>query len=88
MKTLNQRAVALQLLVFVTQWGLMIIGFGILAVVVAPLRLQLDPSLGRYFDAGVKAMIALVLSISWLFIWDRQVRLYFYRKREGTAEPA
>ena len=87
MKRLNQRAVALQLLVFVTQWGLMIIGFGILAVVVAPLRLQLDPSLGRYFDAGVKAMIALVLSISWLFIWDRQVRLYFYRKREGTAEP-
>ena len=87
MKTLNQRAVALQLLVFGTQWGLMIIGFGILAVVVAPLRLQLDPSLGRYFDAGVKAMIALVLSISWLFIWDRQVRLYFYRKREGTAEP-
>jgi hypothetical protein len=84
---LNQRAVALQLLVFVTQWGLMIIGFGILAVVVAPLRLQLDPSLGRYFDAGVKAMIALVLSISWLFIWDRQVRLYFYRKRELTAEP-
>ena len=87
MKTLNQRAVALQLLVFGTQWGLMIIGFGILAVVVAPLRLQLDPSLGRYFDAGVKAMIALVLSISWLFIWDRQVRLYFYRKKECTAEP-
>jgi len=86
-KTLNQRAVALQLLVFGTQWGLMMIGFGILAVVVAPLRLQLDPSLGRYFDAGVKAMIALVLSISWLFIWDRQVRLYFYRKKESTAEP-
>ncbi len=77
----------LQLIVFVTQWGLMIIGFGILAVLVAPLRIQLDPSLGRYFDAAVKAMIALVLSISWLFIWDRQVRLYFYRKREGAAEP-
>jgi hypothetical protein len=86
-KRLNQRAVALQLIVFLTQWGLMIIGFGILAVVVAPLRLQLDPSLGRYFDAAAKAMIALVLSISWLFIWDRQVRLYFYRKREVTAKP-
>ena len=77
----------MQLIVFVTQWGLMILGFGILALLVAPLRLQLDPSLGRYFDAGVKAMIALILSISWLFIWDRQVRLYFYRKREGAAEP-
>ncbi len=87
MKKLNLRAIALQLIVFVTQWGLMILGFGILALLVAPLRLQLDPSLGRYFDAGVKAMIALILSISWLFIWDRQVRLYFYRKREGAAEP-
>jgi len=65
----------------------MIVGFGILALLVAPLRIQVDPSLGRYFDAGVKAMIALVLSISWLFIWDRQVRLDFYRKREGATEP-
>ena len=87
MTRLNQRAVALQLLVFITQWGLMIIGFGILALIVAPLRIQSDPSLGRYFDAAAKAMIALGLSISWLFIWDRQVRLYFYRNREGTAEP-
>jgi len=77
----------LQLIVFVTQWGLMIAGFGILALLVAPLRIQSDPSLGRYFDAGAKAMIALILSTSWLFIWDRQVRLYFYRKREGAAEP-
>jgi hypothetical protein len=84
---LNQRAVALQLIIFVTQWGLMIIGFGILASIVAPLRIHSDPSLGRYFDAAVKAMIALVLSISWLFIWDREVRLYFYRKREDIAEP-
>ena len=87
MKGLNQRAITLQLIVFITQWALMIIGFGILALVVAPLRIQLDPSLGRYFDAAVKGMIALLLSISWLFIWDRQVRLYFYRKKEGTTEP-
>jgi hypothetical protein len=77
----------LQLVVFVTQWGLMIIGFGILALVVAPLRIQTDPSLGRYFDAAAKALIALVLSISWLFIWDRQVRMYFYRRRERASEP-
>jgi len=85
---LNRRAIAFQHIVFVTQWGQMLLGFGILALIVAPLRLQLDPSLGRYFDAAVKAMIALVLSISWLYIWDRQVRLYFYRKREGATEPA
>jgi hypothetical protein len=65
----------------------MIIGFGILALVIAPLQIQSDPNLGRYFAAGVKGMIALVLSISWLFIWDRQVRVYFYRKRDTTTEP-
>jgi hypothetical protein len=82
---MNQRAIALQLIVFVTQWVLMVVGFGILAFLVAPLRLT-DLSVGRYFDAGVKAIIALVLSVSWLFIWDRQVRLYFYRKKEATTE--
>lgn len=60
----------------------MIVGFGILTKVIAPLRL-LSPSLpfGTYFDAGVKAIVALVLSVVWLFLWDRQVRLYFYRRR-------
>lgn len=76
----------MQLIIFVVQWGLMIAGFGILALIVRPLRLPTDPSLGRYFDAGLKAVIALALSISWLFIWDRQVRVYFYRKGETIAE--
>jgi hypothetical protein len=84
---MNPRAIALQLIVFVIQWGLMIIGFGILALLVGPFHILVGTSVGRYFDAGVKAAIALVLSISWLFIWDRQVRIYFYRKREGPAEP-
>ncbi len=59
----------------------MIIGFGILSVVVAPLRF-LDPSqpFGRYFDAGVKGLFALAVSVAWLFIWDRQVKFYFYRR--------
>lgn len=83
---MNQRAIALQLLIFVVQWGLMIVGFGILALVIAPLRIPTDASLGRFFDAGLKALIAVVLSTSWLFIWDRQVRVYFYRKGELPAE--
>lgn len=75
---MNIRAVGYEVVVFVTQWGLMLLGFGILTEIVAPLNL-LDPalSLGRYFDAGVKGLVALVLSVAWLFIWDRQVRLYF-----------
>lgn len=71
-----------QLGIFVTQWGLMILGFGILTKLVAPLRL-LGPNIvfGSYFDAGLKAVIALGFSIIWLFLWDRQVRFYFYRNR-------
>lgn len=85
---MNRRAIVLQSVIFVIQWGLMLIGFGILALIIAPLHFATDPSLGRYFDAGLKAGIALVLSVSWLFIWDRQVRIYFYRKGETRTEPS
>jgi hypothetical protein len=81
---MNGRAIRYELIVFVTQWGLMLLGFGILTKFVAPLNL-LNPSLslGLYFDAAAKALIALVLSVAWLYIWDRQVRLYFVRRRTG-----
>ena len=78
---MNTRAIGYELVVFVSQWGLMLLGFGILTKLVAPLDL-LNPSLslGLYFDAAIKALIALVLSVAWLFIWDRQVRLFFRRR--------
>jgi uncharacterized membrane protein len=78
---MNTRAIGYELVVFFSQWGLMLLGFGILTKLVAPLDL-LNPSLslGLYFDAAIKALIALVLSVTWLFIWDRQVRLYFSRR--------
>jgi hypothetical protein len=78
---MNIRVVAYQIGIFVIQWGLMILGFGILTKIVAPLKL-LEPTLpiGTYFDAGVKALIALAFSMTWLFIWDRQVRYHFFRR--------
>ena len=77
---MNRRAVGYELVVFVAQWSLMLFGFGILTKFVAPLNL-LNPSLslGLYFDAAAKALIALIFSVTWLFIWDRQVRIYFHR---------
>lgn len=79
---LMSRIVRYQIGIFLIQWGLMILGFGILTKIVAPLKL-LAPSLpfGAYFDAGVKALIALAFSVFWLLLWDRQVRYYFYRHR-------
>ncbi len=78
---MNKRAVGYELTVFASMWGLMLLGFGILTKFVAPLNL-LNPSLslGLYFDAAVKGLVALVLSVAWLFIWDRQVRFYFRRR--------
>ncbi len=78
---MNGRAISFELIVFATQWGLMLFGFGLLTKFVAPLNF-LNPSLslGLYFDAAAKGLIALILSVAWLFIWDRQVRIYFHRR--------
>jgi len=78
---MNTRAVGYELVVFVTQWSLMLVGFGILTKLIAPLNLvNPSSSLGLYFDAAAKALIALILSVTWLFVWDRQVRIYFRRR--------
>ena len=78
---MNTRAVGYELVVFGTQWGLMLVGFGILTKLIAPLNLvNPSSSLGLYFDAAAKALIALILSVTWLFVWDRQVRIYFRRR--------
>ncbi|TMI35194.1 hypothetical protein E6H25_06020 [Candidatus Bathyarchaeota archaeon] len=54
---MNERVVAYQLGIFVTQWALMILGFGILTRIVAPLRLvALNLPFGSYFDASVKVV--------------------------------
>jgi hypothetical protein len=59
----------------------MIIGFGILTKYIAPLNLiPTDHVFGRLFDAGLKGLVALGLSVVWLFIWDRQVRTYVHRR--------
>lgn len=77
---MNRRVILFQLGIFATQWGLMILGFGILTRIIVPLKLfSPASSFGEYFDAGIKALIALFLSVFWLFLWDRQVRYYFYR---------
>jgi Na+/phosphate symporter len=79
---MSKRVMAYQLGIFIIQWGLMILGFGVLTKIVAPLRLlPSSVEFATYFNAGVKALVALSFSIIWLFIWDRQVRYHFYRRR-------
>jgi hypothetical protein len=59
----------------------MIAGFAILSKIVAPTHpFENIAPLGNYLDAGLKALLALFFSVTWLYIWDRQVRIYFYRR--------
>ena len=79
---MNNKAIVYHLVIFFVQWGLMILGFGILSRVVAHLTLLDDSTIpfAHILDAGFKATVALIMSLAWLFIWDKQVRLYFYRR--------
>ncbi len=81
---MSRRVIAYQLGIFIIQWGLMILGFGILTRIVAPLKLvPSSVEFATYLGAGVKAIVALGLSVVWLFVWDRQVRYYFYKHRRS-----
>jgi hypothetical protein len=78
---MNRRTVAFQILIFSIQWVLMIVGFGLLAEVLRPSRLI--PSYVAYdriIESAAKAGTALVMSVFWLYVWDRQVRLLVYRR--------
>ncbi len=80
---MGQRTVVLQFSIFLVQWVLMLSGFYLLAFVIAPVRLLGSTfEFGKYVDAGLKGLAALIMSVAWLFLWDRQVRVLFYRKEK------
>jgi len=78
---MNRRVVAVQVIIFSIQWMLMLIGFGLLALVIAPTHLiPSEVPLERILDSIAKAGIALVMSAFWLYVWDRQVRILIFRR--------
>jgi len=80
---LKFKVVALQSLIFTVEWGLMLFGFGLISVFLVPYPIFPETgSIYRFLNAGVKALLGLMLSLVWLFIWDRQVRIFFYRRRQ------
>ena len=79
MTAVNQRAVVFQAFIFSLQWALMLAGFWILKQVASVRIFESEFMQGEYFDAMIKALLALSLSVIWLFLWDREVRFLFYR---------
>jgi len=81
---LRLKVVALQSLIFTVEWGLMLVGFGLISVLIVPYPIFPESgSIYRLLNAGLKAVFGLMLSLVWLFIWDRQVRIFFYPRRES-----
>ena len=87
---MRMRVVILQCLIFTVEWALMLLGLGLIVAFVVPFTLIPESSLiNRYFDAAVQAFIGLLLSLLWLYIWDRQVRIFFFRRSPiGTSRVA
>jgi hypothetical protein len=84
---LKLKVVASQSLIFTVQWGLMLVGFGLISVFLVPYPIFPETaSIYRYLNAGLKALVGLMLSLVWLYIWDRQVRIFFYRRRESKVK--
>jgi hypothetical protein len=81
---LKLKVVALQSLIFTVEWGLMLVGFGLISVLIVPYPIFPESgSIYRFLNAGLKALFGLMLSLVWLFVWDRQVRTLLYRGRES-----
>ena len=81
---MKPKVVALQSLIFTVEWGLMLVGFGLISVLIVPYPIFPESgSIYRFLNAGLKALFGLMLSLVWLFVWDRQVRTFFYRRRES-----
>jgi hypothetical protein len=81
---LKLKVVALQSLIFTVEWGLMLVGFGLISVLIVPYPIFPESgSIYRFLNAGLKALFGLMLSLVWLFVWDRQVRTLLYPGRES-----
>jgi hypothetical protein len=65
----------------------MLLGFGLISVFLVPYPIFPETgSIYRYLNAGLKAFVGLMLSLVWLFLWDRQVRIFFYRRNQSDVK--
>lgn len=80
------RVVALQCLIFTVEWALMLAGFGLIVEFIVPLTIIPETTLvARYVDAGIQALLGLLFSTVWLYVWDRQVRILFFREKSTVS---
>ena len=71
----------IQIFLFVfVMWGLIIIGGGILVSILAPLTINGDGKFDSILDSGVKALVAMILVVAWIFTLS-QIKNWIFHKQ-------
>lgn len=59
----------IQIFVFIfIMWIMIIVGGGILLSIIAPISIHGFGKYDEFFDSGIKAVIAILLVVTWIFI--------------------
>ena len=67
------------LFVFV-MWVLIIVGGGLLISIIAPLTINGHSKLDSLFDSAVKALIAMILVVAWIFTLSKIKNWIFHKQ--------
>jgi hypothetical protein len=71
----------IQIFVFIFIMWLMIIGGGgLLVSVIAPISISGSDAFAHFLDSGIKALIAILLVIAWIFIMSK-IKNWIFQKQ-------
>jgi hypothetical protein len=71
----------IQIFVFIFIMWLMIIGGGgLLILIIAPISIHGFDKYDRFLDSGIKAVIAILLVVAWIFIMSR-IKNWIFQKQ-------
>jgi len=71
----------IQIFVFIfIMWIMIIAGGGILLSIIAPISIHGFGKYDEFFDSGIKAVIAILLVVTWIFIISKIKNLIFQKQ--------
>ena len=71
----------IQIFVFIfIMWIMIITGGGILLSIIAPISIHGFGKYDEFFDSGIKAVIAILLVVTWIFIISKIKNLIFQKQ--------
>ncbi len=73
------KGIQIFLFIFV-MWILIIVGGGLLVSIIAPITISGYGKLNSILDSGVKALIAMILVVAWIFILSKIKNWIFYQQ--------